>query len=167
MGQSAGRQSQAVGPPGITPISWEIGAWPDRSALTAAVGVRAVRGLAATLAGVVLLVIRHRAVVTWPTVVWLIVFAVVGVYAVRGIAWWALAAVPPVALLVAGTARAPVRERPGTPTMRRANALIAGLLILVAVALLPLWRSTEVGTGTPAGLLSDAPSGDPSPCAGK
>lgn len=111
-----------------------------------------------SLVAVVALLARRRQHLTWPTAVWLIAFAAIGIYAVRGIAWWALAAVPPAALLLAGiTPAAP--ERPGTPTMRRANALIVGLLVLVGIGLLPLWRPTDAGTGTPSGLLIDAPSG--------
>jgi hypothetical protein len=104
------------------------------------------------------LVIRRRASVTWPSVLWLVVFAAIAVYAVRGIAWWALAAVPPVAMLIDGFRPVPV-ERLGTRGMRRANAAIVALLVLVGLALLPLWRPTDAGTGTPAGLLIDAPSG--------
>jgi hypothetical protein len=111
-----------------------------------------------SLVAVSALLARRRQHVTWPTAVWLIAFVAIGIYAVRGIAWWALAAVPPVALLLAGiTPAAP--ERPGTPTTQRANALIVGLLVLVGIGLLPLWRPTDDGTGTPSGLLIDAPSG--------
>jgi hypothetical protein len=106
---------------------------------------------------VALLVIRRRASVTWPTVVWLLVFAAIGIYAVRGIAWWALAAVPPAAvLLVVVGSGAP--ERIGTRAMQRANVAIVVLLAFVGVGLLPLWRPADPGTGTPAGLLTDAPS---------
>jgi hypothetical protein len=111
-----------------------------------------------SLIAVVVLAARRRQDVTWPAVLWLIVFAAIGVYAVRGIAWWALAIVPLVALLLARVASA-APERLGTRTMQRANAVIAMLLVLVGVVLLPLWRPTEVDTGTPAGLLTDAPPG--------
>jgi hypothetical protein len=111
-----------------------------------------------SLIAVIVLAARRRQNVTWPAVLWLTVFAAVGVYAVRGIAWWALAFVPPVALLLAGVASA-APERLGTRTMQRVNAAIAVLLISVGVALLPLWRPTDPGTGTPTGLLTDAPSG--------
>jgi hypothetical protein len=104
------------------------------------------------------LVLRRRRDITWPTVLWLVVFAAIGVYAVRGIAWWALAAVPPVAVLVAGLS-ATSAERLGTRTMQRANTVLVAILVLVGVALLPIWRPTDPGTGTPTGLLTDAPSG--------
>jgi hypothetical protein len=111
-----------------------------------------------SVVAVALLVVRRRGSVTWPTVVWLLAFAAIGIYAVRGIAWWALAAVPPVALLAAAAPPA-APERLGTRAMQRANAAIVGLLALVAIALLPLWRPADPGTGSPAGLLTDAPSG--------
>jgi hypothetical protein len=107
-----------------------------------------------SVVAVALLVVRRRGSVTWPTVVWLLAFAAIGIYAVRGIAWWALAAVPPVALLAAAAPPA-APERLGTRAMQRANAAIVGLLALVAIALLP----ADPGTGSPAGLLTDAPSG--------
>jgi hypothetical protein len=112
----------------------------------------------ASLVGVVALALRRRQNITWPTVLWLVAFALIGVYAVRGIAWWALAVMPPVALLVAGFAPQSA-ERIGTRVMQRANAVIVALLVFVGVALLPLWRPVDEGTGTPAGLLIDAPSG--------
>jgi hypothetical protein len=112
----------------------------------------------ASLVGVLTLAFRRRRSITWPTVLWLLTFALIGVYAVRGIAWWALAVVPPVAVLIAGLAPQSAK-RLGTRAMQRANAVIVALLVLVGVALLPLWRPVDTGTGTPAGLLIDAPSG--------
>jgi hypothetical protein len=112
----------------------------------------------ASLIAVVALVFRRRQDVAWPTVLWLSAFAVIGVYAVRGIAWWALAVVPPVALLASGLTSSPA-EPLGTPTMQRANAVIVALLVLVGIGMLPIWRATDPGTGTPVGLLTDAPSG--------
>jgi hypothetical protein len=112
----------------------------------------------ASLVGVLTLAFRRRRSITWPTVLWLLTFALIGVYAVRGIAWWALAVVPPVAVLIAGLAPQSA-ERLGTRAMQRANAVIIALLVFVGVALLPLWRPVDTGTGTPTGLLIDAPSG--------
>jgi hypothetical protein len=112
----------------------------------------------ASLLAVAALVVRRREDVTWPTLLWLLAFAAIGTYAVRGIAWWALAAVPPVATLLAGMVPGSL-ERLGTRTMQRANAAIVIFLVLVGVALLPVWRPTDPGTGTPVGLLTDAPSG--------
>ena len=52
--------------------------------------------------------------------------------------------------------RAPVIEaRPG----RRLNALVGATIIGAAIALIPVWRPVDAGTGAPAGVLTDAPSG--------
>jgi hypothetical protein len=110
-----------------------------------------------SVVAVALLVIPRRSRVTWPTVVWLLVFAAIGIYAVRGIAWWALAAVPPVASLLAGVASG-APERLGTRAMQRANVAIVVVLAVIGLGL-PLWRPADPGTGTPASLLTDAPSG--------
>jgi hypothetical protein len=50
-------------------------------------------------------------------------------------------------------------ERLGTREMQRANVAIVAVLAVVGVGLLPFWRPADPGTGTPAGLLTDAPSG--------
>lgn len=115
--------------------------------------------LFASFAAVVTLVARRGAVVGWPTLAWLATFAGMAVYAERGVAWWAIAAVPPVAALLAdGTPRsAAVRTDP--PAMRRMNAGLVGVLVLVGVALLPAWRPIDGGTGVPVAVLTDAPSG--------
>jgi hypothetical protein len=110
-----------------------------------------------SLVAVVALVVRRRSAVDWPMLLWLAVFAGIGAWAVRGIAWWALAAVPIVAALAA--AREPGVERPGTPSMQRLNAILAGAMVLVGIALLPFWRPVDPRTGTPQGLVTDAPAG--------
>lgn len=110
-----------------------------------------------SIAAVAVVVARRAVALPWPTIVWLATFAAIGLYAERGIAWWALAAVAPVAglLPVAG----PARARADLPAIRGANAVLVGLLAAAGVALLPAWRPLDPGTGTPAGLLTDAPSG--------
>jgi hypothetical protein len=91
--------------------------------------------------------------------VWLGVFAVVGLYAIRGVAWWGLAIVPVVAALVAAgeTASRPVPI--GTLLMQRLNLILAALLVAVAVGFVPIWRPVDPATGAPIGLLTDAPPG--------
>jgi hypothetical protein len=111
-----------------------------------------------SLVAVVALVVRRRSAVDWPLLLWLAVFAGIGAWAVRGIAWWALAAVPMVAALAAA-AREPGVERPGTPSMQRLNAILAGAMVVVGIALLPIWRPVDPRTGTPQGLVTDAPPG--------
>ncbi len=43
--------------------------------------------------------------------------------------------------------------------MRRLNAIVVGALTLVMIGVLPAWRPIDAGSRTPAGLLTDAPSG--------
>jgi hypothetical protein len=112
----------------------------------------------ASVAAVAVLAWSGRSRVNPPMLLWLAVFAGIGVYAVRGIAWWALAAVPVAAtLLAAGRASSP--ERAGTPGMQRVNAFVALAMVLVGVVLLPVWRPVDLRTGTPEGLVTDAPPG--------
>jgi hypothetical protein len=111
----------------------------------------------ASVVAVAALAFRRRSALTWPMALWLVVFAAIGVYAVRGIAWWALAFVPVASALIAAGASTTVR--PDTASMRRVNAVIAVVLVLVGIALLPVWRPIDPGTGTPIGLVTDAPSG--------
>ena len=46
-----------------------------------------------------------------------------------------------------------------TPTLRRLNVVVAAILVLLEIALLPMWRPTDAGTGVPVGVLTDAPPG--------
>jgi hypothetical protein len=104
---------------------------------------------------------RDRGGVRWPDLVWLVGWAVIGMWAERGLAWWPLAAAFAVAAWLA-----PLPERAGVgPAPQRAgprpnavNTVVAlGLGLLVAVAL-PWWRPPNPLTGR-EGLLSYAPSG--------
>lgn len=113
----------------------------------------------ASLLGVAALLIRRGRATPWPMLLWLAAFAILGAYAERGIAWWALAAIGPVATLLASGAPQPAPERTTPPTMRRLNAILAGVVIVAGVALLPVWRPLDPGTLTPANLLTHAPSG--------
>jgi hypothetical protein len=108
--------------------------------------------------GIVALLARRGRVVSWPALAWLAVFFAIGAYAARGVAWWSLGALVPVAGLLgaAGEARA---ELAGTRLMRRFNVAIAGVIVIASVALLPLWRPTDVGLAAPQGVLTSAPSG--------
>jgi hypothetical protein len=104
---------------------------------------------------------RRGRVVPWPALASLLVFFVIGVYAVRGLAWWPLAVVP----IVAGMAivdRTGVQSRPPlieTPLMRRINVGIVGVMILAGVILVPWWRPTDPGTNAPDGAVGFAPPG--------
>lgn len=115
--------------------------------------------LFASLGAVVALMARRGTVVGWPTLAWLGTFAAIALYAERGVAWWAIAAVTPVAALLAGRG-GPLPIRPADPAMiRRLNAALVGVLVLVGVALLPAWRPVDAGSDVPAFVLTDAPPG--------
>lgn len=99
---------------------------------------------------------RHRAA-SWPDLVWLAVFFAIGAYAIRGVAWWPLAAGLVLAALIAeGGGRATVEpvERP-----RRTNTVILAVLALVAIVLIPAWRPVDPALGAPAGVVGNAPPG--------
>lgn len=121
--------------------------------------IREVPGLVffASVAAVVLLLARRGRVAPWPTLAWFAVFVLIGLYAQRGIAWWPLAAVVAVTGLLGPSPSTPARAEPAA--VRRLNLVIAGTLALVGILLLPMWRPLDPGTRTPAGVLTDAPSG--------
>ncbi len=110
---------------------------------------------------VVALMARRGERTPWPTLAWLAVFFLVGVYALRGVAWWPLGAVAAIAgVLVTGPIVDPAKPAPlGSPTMRRLNAVVAVAIVLVGIALLPVWRPTDPGLGAPQGVVGNAPPG--------
>jgi hypothetical protein len=126
--------------------------------------LRDVQGLLffGSVVAVIALLARRGSVVAWPTLAWLGTFFAIGAYAVRGIAWWPLGAVVALAGLLAV---APIEEpdratvHDAEPQLRRLNAMVAGGLIVAAIAMLPLWRPVDPGTGAPVGVLANAPSG--------
>ena len=111
----------------------------------------------ASTLGVVVLLARRGNATPWPTLAWLAVFFVVGVYAQRGLAWWPLGAAAAVAgtLITPSAARTPV----DSPLIRRLNLVVAGGLILAGIALLPIWRPLDPGSRTPVAVLAEAPPG--------
>jgi hypothetical protein len=112
----------------------------------------------ASALAVATLLARLGRVTPWPTLAWLGIFFLIGAYAVRGMAWWPLAAAVAVTGVLAVTAVSrPVREDP--PGIRRLNVVVAGLVVVACVALLPLWRPTDPGLGTPVGVVGNAPPG--------
>jgi hypothetical protein len=108
----------------------------------------------ASVAAVVVLIARSGRRVPWPTLLWLGVFAAIGVVAQRGVAWWPFVGV---ATLSAGLL--PLVPRPTADESRRINAVVAGFVILAVVALLPVWRPVDPKTGVPPLVLTDAPPG--------
>jgi len=102
----------------------------------------------------------------WPALLWFAAFFAIGAWAVRGAAWWPIAAAVGLAglagsgFLGAGSA-GPVGRPDEAPLerRRRANALIAAALVVAGVALLPVWRPTQPGLNAPAGVVGQAPPG--------
>ena len=101
------------------------------------------------------------------------VFAAIGAYAIRGVAWWPLGA----AVAVAGVARDRRGARPTRPTARprpsaaRAerssplNLVVVGLIVVVCVVLFPVWRPIDAGSARrPASSATPRP-GSPQRCA--
>ena len=99
---------------------------------------------------------RGRAVLQWPDWLWLAGLIVIGVWAVRGLAWWpfgAVYAIAPAVVVALGSSGTFRSVRPS-----RVAALVAAALGLAVVAALPWWRPSEPLTGR-AGLLTYAPTG--------
>lgn len=109
-----------------------------------------------SVVAVVVLIARRTGRTAWATLAWLGTFAAIGAYAIRGLAWWSIGAVPAIADLLATrtAADAPPREQAST-----LNGLVLVAIAISCVALLPAWRPTDRGTGAPAGVVGDAPSG--------
>ena len=105
---------------------------------------------------------RRDRPVPWPTLAWLAFFFVLGVYAARGIAWWSLAVVPAVAGLLSAARHdlsAAIVPRPEPSALRRANAAVAVILVVIGIVLVPFWRPVDNDFGAPVGVLSQAPPG--------
>lgn len=129
--------------------------------------------------GAALWLARSRgALPRWPVLAWLAGLALLGVYAERGVAWWAIAApvalAPVVAVLLAAAevVLGPAEEEDTAPSdpdevaaaavrarsLRRLDAAVVLGLVLAIIILQPIWRGGDQLTGPP-GLLSDAPGG--------
>ncbi len=114
-----------------------------------------------SLVGVVWLVwraYRSDGLPPWPALAWLGGLAVLGVYAERGIAWWAFGAPVAIAPLVAALLPEPGHPRTDPRPLRVLNAGIVLVLVAAVVTLQPLWQRSEAFAG-PDGLLRDAPPG--------
>jgi hypothetical protein len=115
----------------------------------------------ASAMAVVALIARRGRTTPWPTLAWLAVFFLIGVYALRGVAWWPLGAVAAIAgVLITGPVVDPSRPTTlGSPMLRRLNAVVAIAIVVVGVALLPVWRPIEPGLDAPQGVVGIAPPG--------
>jgi hypothetical protein len=90
---------------------------------------------------------------------WLAPFALIGFRTVRGLAWWPIVAAWIAARLLATESKGAATEPTDPPLARRANVIIAGVLVLAGVALLPAWRPVDPGLAAPIGVVGTAPSG--------
>lgn len=107
----------------------------------------------------VTLIARQRRAISWPTLAWLATFFLIGAYAIRGVAWWPLGAVPAVAA-IPGPVVDDADERRSQPrALRRLNLLVAALVVLAAVAFLPVWRPVDPALHAPVGVVGNAPPG--------
>ena len=108
----------------------------------------------ASVAAVVVLIARSARRVPWPTLLWLGVFAAIGVLAQRGVAWW-----PFVAVATVSGGLLPATNRPIAEGSRPLNAFVAALIVAAALVLLPVWRPVDPKTGVPVAVLTEAPPG--------
>lgn len=106
-----------------------------------------------------LLLYRGR-VISWLQVLWLAGLVVLSLMASRSVIWWAIGAAPVVALLLDGLE---VRGRQlGDPRLDAPRGVgytaIAGLLIVLAIAVVPFYRPSDPLYG-PEGVVQQAPRG--------
>jgi len=117
----------------------------------------------AGLIAVLLVALARRGRAVPPTILlWLVPFAGLAAWAVRGLAWWPIVAAATIARATAGPSSAtttPARERSDTATMRRLNVAVVMILIVAGLALLPIWRSQDPGLRAPTGVVGTAPPG--------
>ena len=100
--------------------------------------------------------------VRWTMLLWLAPFLLLGAWAVRGLAWWpfvAAATMAPLLALAGAEGREPAPQRADPPVMRRLNAAIAVVIVLVAIVALPVFRPEDPKLGAPAGVVGAAPPG--------
>jgi hypothetical protein len=117
--------------------------------------VRTVPGLMffLSVAFVALLLVRSRRAAQWPALVSLGVFFGLGLFAVRGIYWWALV-IPPLLVHLRPEGS---RRSVGTDPRSSANTALAGLVVLLALICLPWWRTS--GPQGEGAILDHAPAG--------
>jgi hypothetical protein len=94
---------------------------------------------------------------SWPVLLWIAAFFLVGAYAIRGVAWWSLAAAVALAGVLAADGGSATRET--AEPVRRGNVAVAAAIVAAAIVLLPFWRPIEPGLMAPSGVVGYAPSG--------
>jgi hypothetical protein len=144
--------SYAVGVGASPEISRRITEWQPPS-------LRDVTGIVffASMLLVAAFLARRDRPVPWATLAWLGFFLLIGLYAVRGVAWWPMAAVAAIATLVEPGRGLPA-NRLEPRAIRLANGGLAAALVVAGIALLPLWRPIDENLGAPVGVVSQAPA---------
>jgi hypothetical protein len=107
----------------------------------------------ASVAAVAVFLARRRAQTSWPALAGLGAFAALGAWAVRGLAWWPLAA----AAIVGRLLPAAQRDRPARAT--RLNTMLLAVIAIAGIVLLPAWRPNDPGLDAPSGVVGNAPPG--------
>lgn len=111
-----------------------------------------------SVVAVMAILARKASPAPWPSLLTLTVFFFIGLFAIRGVFWWAIVTPPVVARLLADTPprkRTGFDDRLGVPPLNRA---IAALLVVLFLLFLPWWRGRiPLSPSTP--LLDEAPLG--------
>jgi hypothetical protein len=106
-----------------------------------------------SVAAVATLLARREGLVPWTTIIWLGAFFLIALTAIRGTAWWAMAAAPAVVGLV-GNRRSRRRDLPASAL----NTAIAFLLVIPGLALFP-WSLVGTPADSPGKRVPGAPVG--------
>ena len=140
--------SYAVGIPSNRVVADAIVEWRSPSLRTAP-GV----AFFLSVTAVALLLVRSRRPIPWTTMLPLGVFFAIGLFAVRGVYWWALISAP----LLAGLLPVELPRWLSSDQRSPANTAMAAAIALVVVLGLPWLRAS--GPGAPSSLLDHAPPG--------
>ena len=113
--------------------------------------IRDVPGLLffASALAIVTLMARSERRVPWPTLAWLGVFFLIGVYAQRGVAWWPIAAVAAVAGRSCRRSLSESRSADPDDVIERARRVCSPACLLA----LPSGRQPVPGAGVPADVV--------------
>lgn len=101
-----------------------------------------------------ILLARKEKRAAWPTIVWLGVFFLIGLTAIRSTAWWAIAAAPIVAGLLKSQRARSYKELPASIL----NTAIAVLLVIPSLGFFP-WSLVGAPSDSPGKRVSGAPVG--------
>jgi hypothetical protein len=105
--------------------------------------------------------VRWRTRVTWPLLLALTSFILIGLSSVRGVYWWGMAAPVLMAGTFAGTVAEPL-DRPTEPqpdSLRMVNLAVVAVLVCALLASLSPWLAFRTSLPTPMKRLDQAPAG--------